>query len=133
MSRPGERAGIMKIRVPLICSAVLIVSMVALSLWAVTVLHPGTQVAIHWGPGGVPNNFASISVALSIGPLIALVLSTAFAVIWYTAVAQDDRIPLPAARLFVIVVWIAEVTVVAVGHATIIYSAISDVHGSISK
>jgi hypothetical protein len=66
----------------LICSAVLIVSMVALSLWAVTVLHPGTQVAIHWGPGGVPNNFASISVALSIGPLIALVLSTAFAVIW---------------------------------------------------
>jgi uncharacterized membrane protein len=123
----------MKTRIPLIVSAILIVCMVGASVWALGVLPSGKQVAIHWGPGGVPNNFASIPVALSIGPLIALMLSTAFAVIWLTAVAQDDRIPLPAARLFVIVVWIAVVTVVAVGHATIIYSAISDVHGSISK
>jgi hypothetical protein len=121
----------MRLRVPLIISAILIVGMGGVSLWAVMGLPAGTQVAIHWGPGGVPNNFASVPVAVSTGPLIALVLSVVFAILMrFATIVQADGMPNLGARLLLIV-WIAAVVVIAWGHATIVYGAMSHAHGPI--
>jgi hypothetical protein len=117
----------MEPRVPAIVSAILIASMWGLSLWAMTVFPANTQVAIHWGPGGVPNNFATVPVAATIGPAIALVASVAFAIMMRFATTVPGR-GMPnqrAGMLVVAVIWIVIVVGVTGAHAYIMYSAIS--------
>ena len=116
-----------------IISAILIVCMGGVSLWAIMALPAEMQVAIHWGPGGVPNNFASVPVAVSTGPLIALVVSVVFAILMrFASIVQADGMPNLGAR-FLAIVWIVAVVVIAWGHATIVYSAVSHAHNPILK
>jgi hypothetical protein len=122
----------MKLRVPAIASAILIACMCGISLWAMIVLPVDTRVAIHWGPGGVPNNFATLPVAATIGPVIALVVSVAFAIMMRFATIVPGRgVPNQRAGMLVVaVIWIAIVVGITGVHTYIMYSAISSAHGS---
>jgi hypothetical protein len=122
----------MKPRVPAIVCAILIACMCGISLWAMTVLPADTRVAIHLGPGGVPNNFTTVPVAATIGPIIALVVSAVFAIMMRFATIVPGR-GMPnqrAGMLVVVVIWIGIVVGITVVHTYIMYGAISSAHGS---
>lgn len=118
-------------RVPTVVAAMLIAFACGMSVWAVTVLPAETQVAIHWSRAGVPNGFATVPVAASIGPALALMASAVCALLMWLAMIVPDRDLSDRLAGFVAIIWIFIVVVFAGAHAYIMYGAIfGTTHGA---
>lgn len=107
-------------RAPLIASFAILAGMVALSVWAWPLVPASAQIPVHWDIHGAPNGYASRPVALFVMPLLALILTLAFAGLSLLKADPMHRASMsPGFR----VGWVGTVLVMAVGHAMIILNA----------
>lgn len=115
----------MNIRLPAIVSATLILAMVGMSLWAATVLPPGTRMPIHFAMNGAPDGFASTQIGLSILPLVALAVSIVLAIVPRIEPRRDNLARSAGAYA---IAWIAVVGLLVFLHGLIVYTALAPVH-----
>lgn len=114
----------MKTRNPLIASTVLIVAMIAASVWAWSAIAPDAQLPIHWDVQGHANGFAPKPVALGFAPAFALVLTALFA-LWPRV--EPRRINLAASRYPYAAGWIGAVGILAAIHVIVVMEALGKV------
>jgi uncharacterized membrane protein len=107
-------------RAPLIASLGVIAGMTALSLWAWPLIPANAHIPVHWDIHGAPNGYASKSFALSVMPVLALVLTLTFAGL---SLLKADEMHRASASTGYRVGWIGAVLVMAVGHAMIVLNA----------
>jgi uncharacterized membrane protein len=110
----------MGIRVPLIMSALIVVSMCGLSLWAWQLIPEGTRIAVHWDIANRPNGFASKEFALMVMPAAATGIALLFAVMFPLL---GNRLDGSGTVTAYEVGWIGGLLVLAVCHVLIVLVA----------
>jgi uncharacterized membrane protein len=114
----------MNLRMPLLCSLMLIGAMCGLSLWAWNQLPPGQTIAIHFDLDGTPNGFAGKTQGLLALPLIALIVTLTMALV---PRLEPRREHLARSRGLFLTAWIGALLLMAFGHAAIVSRALG--HG----
>ena len=108
----------MGIRAPLIASMLLLAGMVLVSTW--TLIPDGARIAVHFDLAGNPNGFAPKSIALTVMPLVALIVIFVFVLAGVGP--QKSSRPLTEMPAFV-VGWLGTMLILALAHIGIVMFA----------
>jgi uncharacterized membrane protein len=111
----------MKNRGPIVISVVIVVAMLAASLWGLFHIPPGTKIPIHWDIDGNPNGFAEAPLALFMAPAMAALIAALFAAV---PVLEPRRLNLARSVKFYHATWIALLLLMAAVHGAALYSAL---------
>lgn len=109
----------MKLRAPLITSALIVACMLAVSIWAWPLIPDGARVAVHWGLNNQPNEFAPKEIALLIMPAGAVLLSFLFAFI----LPLTGRAAIAKGAIAYEIGWIGGVLLLAFIHVLVVMTA----------
>jgi uncharacterized membrane protein len=109
----------MKLRAPLITSALIVAGMLAVSIWAWPLIPDGARVAVHWGLNNRPNGFAPKEIALLVMPAGAVLLSLLFAFI----LPLTGRDAIESGANAYEIGWIGGVLLLAFVHVLVVMSA----------
>jgi uncharacterized membrane protein len=110
----------MPYRYSLLASAVLIVAMVAISLWGMHAIPAAARIAIHWNVEGAVDGYAGKPKALWLMPAMALGLTALFAAL--PALEPRQKNLLASNKLFH-ATWIGTLLLLAVLHGRIVIGA----------
>ncbi len=116
----------MPIALPLFVSLGLLITMSSLSIGLGVALPPGTELPIHFTLWGEPTTFASAGVALSLLPGAAALATLIFAL----GPKLDRRVA--TRQGLYLVLWLATVFILAIGHGFIIRGALFALKASLT-
>jgi uncharacterized membrane protein len=111
----------MKLRLPLMMSAVLLALMAAVSTWGWLVLPDGARIASHWGFDGRVSATLSKAAGLLLLPAIGLAVCALIAII---PVIEPRRENLIASRKAFLAIWLGALSAIAVAHALMVMTAL---------
>jgi len=111
----------MKLRLPLMMSAVLLALMAAISAWGWLVLPDGARITSHWGFDGRPTETLPKETGLLLLPAIALAICALIAII---PVIEPRRQNLIASRKAFLAIWLGALAAIAVAHALMVMTAL---------
>ena len=111
----------MKLRLPLMMSAVLLALMAAISAWGWLVLPDGARIASHWGFDGRPTETLPKETGLLLLPAIALAICALIAII---PIIEPRRQNLIASRKAFLAIWLGALAAIAVAHALMVMTAL---------
>jgi hypothetical protein len=115
---------LMKIALPLTISLGMMTVMICLSLGMVTALPPDATIPVPFDLGLAPNHLAPAGLALSLMPAAVLVATAAFAL----HARSSQQMPAQPERY--VVVWLAVILLLAIGHGLIIRGALISLQAS---
>jgi len=110
------------IKYGLFWTSVIIVFMIALSLYAWITLPDSQQFPVHWSIDGQPNRYAGKAETLFAIPIISGFLGIVFAIL---PLIDPRRKNLEASRNLYLAAWVGGITLSGFVHISIVYSAIT--------
>lgn len=108
------------IRIGILISALVLAFMVAVSLFGLERIAPGTELASHWNLKGEVDGYAPRDVVLLLGPAVGFGVSLLFALLPFIDPRKEH---VRASRGLYLVGWLGALLILAVLHAGIILSA----------
>jgi hypothetical protein len=114
----------MKTALPLTVSLGMLTTMICLSIGMATALPPGAGIPVPFGFGTGAEGNAAPGLALSLMPLVVIVVTGLFFVLARTSLRTMEK---PERFVFL---WLAVILVLAIGHGLIIRGALLALHSA---
>ncbi len=111
----------MKLRLPLMMSAVLLALMAAISAWGWMMLPQSARIASHWSFAGQVTQTLPKEAGLLMLPAIALAICALIAIIPFIEPRRENLI---ASRKAFLAIWLGALVALAVAHAVMVMSAL---------